>query len=176
MVDETACRDSVTAPGGPTMTKDGWISVLRLATKWEFLGFRALAISELEGELKDPIERILLARAFDVPQWLYLGYEALVMRDAVVSLEEAESIGYPTTIRLCQLREEMQKGIWGGIQGEAPEASPRFSASDAIRKKFCEELPDAGLTKTEEENKESRASSPTKPVRRCKTCKRVLKK
>jgi hypothetical protein len=158
---ETACSDSVTAS---TRTKDSCISILRLATKWGYAGFRALAISKLNDELKDPIEDILLGRAFGIPQWLYLGYKALATRDAAVSLEEAESIDYPTAIRLLQIREEIQRTPCACCLPPFPHLSP----SDAIKRKFQEELSGVEITETEKEDEKYQPSSPTNTARKGK--------
>ncbi|KAJ7876093.1 hypothetical protein B0H14DRAFT_2501466 [Mycena olivaceomarginata] len=95
------------SPKTPTLSKDEWISVLKLANLWDFIEVRNLAIEQLTsyaGSL-DCIERILFARQFDVSAWLQSGYVELARRKAVVSAEEAGKIGWETALQICQLRE-----------------------------------------------------------------------
>jgi len=95
-----------------TMTKEGWVSVLRLATMWIFKEIRALAIDKLSKLTMDPIEQILLAKEYNVPQWLRSGYDTVARRSDILSLVEAEKLGYLTTIRLFQLREQARTDGW----------------------------------------------------------------
>jgi hypothetical protein len=99
--------DRTAVPKTPTLSKDEWISVLKLANLWDFIEVRNLAIEQLTsyaGSL-DCIERILFARKFDVSAWLQSGYVELARRKAVVSAEEAGKIGWETALQICQLRE-----------------------------------------------------------------------
>ncbi|KAK7024965.1 hypothetical protein R3P38DRAFT_3193884 [Favolaschia claudopus] len=78
------------------MTKDGWIAVLKLSTMWRFIDARKLAIRQLQDRAGiDPIERILLARQYDVAPWL-----------RTISRDEAAKIGWQTAFFLGQLREK----------------------------------------------------------------------
>ncbi|KAJ7887243.1 hypothetical protein B0H14DRAFT_2337871, partial [Mycena olivaceomarginata] len=60
----------------PSVPKDHWIFVLRLATLWRFLDIRNLAIRHLDTQVKKGAEGIVLARRYRVAQWLRSGYEA----------------------------------------------------------------------------------------------------
>ncbi|KAJ6581992.1 hypothetical protein B0H19DRAFT_1019018 [Mycena capillaripes] len=89
-----------------SMVKDDWISVLKLSTLWYFLDARDLAIKQLNGRADiGSIERILLARQYDVAPWLRMGYTDLARREEGISLEDAEKIGWQVTVRLYQTRE-----------------------------------------------------------------------
>ncbi|KAF7356247.1 hypothetical protein MVEN_00956200 [Mycena venus] len=92
------------------MTKEEWVSVLKLSTQWYFLATRDLAIKQLD-KLPDmgSVERILLARQYDVPHWLKTGYTQLARRAAGISQEEAAQIGWETAFQLCQVREAAMK-------------------------------------------------------------------
>ncbi|KAF7356246.1 hypothetical protein MVEN_00956100 [Mycena venus] len=91
------------------MSKEEWISVLKLSTLWYFLDARELAIRQLDWIGLESVERILLARQYDVPGWLREGYEDLATRDEGISLEDAQKIGWETALRLYQTREMAQK-------------------------------------------------------------------
>lgn len=102
----------LTATPWLTMSKEEWISVLKLATMWNFKEIRALAISNLSKQTIDPIEQILLAKSYNVPQWLHSGYDAIAQRSRMLSLDEAEQLGYPTAIRVFQVREQARVDGW----------------------------------------------------------------
>ncbi|KAJ7763582.1 hypothetical protein DFH07DRAFT_395903 [Mycena maculata] len=91
----------------PTLPKDHWISVLKLATLWRLLGTRALAISHLDAEVKNDVEGINLARKYHVASWLRSGYEALARSThGTMSLADAEMIGWETATKIYRIREE----------------------------------------------------------------------
>jgi hypothetical protein len=93
-------------PKTPTLSKDEWISVLKLANLWDFIEVRNLAIEQLTlyaGSL-DCIERILFAREFDVSAWLRSGYVELARRKAIISREEGGRIGWDVALQISRLR------------------------------------------------------------------------
>ncbi|KAJ7876096.1 hypothetical protein B0H14DRAFT_2283410, partial [Mycena olivaceomarginata] len=99
--------DRTAIPKTPTLSKDEWVSVLKLANLWDFIEVRNFAIEKLTlyaGSL-DCIERILFARQFDVSAWLQSGYVELAQRKAFISSKEAEKIGWETALQICELRE-----------------------------------------------------------------------
>ncbi|KAJ7718601.1 hypothetical protein DFH07DRAFT_700851, partial [Mycena maculata] len=87
------------------LSKNEWISVLKLSTQWFFLDIRALAIENLSDTPIDAIERIILAKRYDVVDWLQAGYSELVRRPDSLSLEEAAEIGLAATVQIFQTRE-----------------------------------------------------------------------
>ncbi|KAJ6593369.1 hypothetical protein B0H19DRAFT_1246152 [Mycena capillaripes] len=95
-------------PKLPELKREEWISVLHLASLWDFLEVRDLAIQQLamyaEGTL-NATERIVLGRKYDVSSWLRSGYTELAKRKTPISLEEAAKIGWEVTLQICQLRE-----------------------------------------------------------------------
>jgi hypothetical protein len=88
------------------MTKDEWISVLKLSTQWRFIDTRNLAIQQLHSRLDlEDVERIQLAQQYDIADWLRMGYIHLVKRNRGMSQDEARKIGWETAFHLCQARE-----------------------------------------------------------------------
>jgi hypothetical protein len=88
------------------MTKDEWISVLKLSTQWYFLDIRDLAIKQLSNRTDiGSVDRILLARQYDVPVWLRMGINELAQCHEGISREDAEKIGWETALQLCRVRE-----------------------------------------------------------------------
>ncbi|KAJ7786708.1 hypothetical protein B0H14DRAFT_3893628 [Mycena olivaceomarginata] len=55
------------------------------------------------------IERISLARQYQVGIWLRAGYNYLAMRDGDISRAEAETIGWETALLITQIRERAWK-------------------------------------------------------------------
>ncbi|KAJ6564345.1 hypothetical protein B0H19DRAFT_1140844 [Mycena capillaripes] len=91
----------------PTLSKDHWISVLKLATLWRLLATRALAIRHLDAEVKNGTEGIVLARKYHVASWLRSGYTALSRgAHGVMSLADAEIVGWETATKIYCIREE----------------------------------------------------------------------
>ncbi|KAJ7477479.1 hypothetical protein FB451DRAFT_1242560 [Mycena latifolia] len=91
----------------PTLSKDHWISVLKLATLWRLLATRALAIRHLDAEVKNGAEGIVLARKYHVASWLRSGYTALSRgAHGAMSLADAEMIGWETATKIYRVREE----------------------------------------------------------------------
>ncbi|KAF7309862.1 hypothetical protein MIND_00358300 [Mycena indigotica] len=85
--------------------KDDWISVLKLSTMWFFIAARDLAITRLDTHNLSPVERIVLARQYDVSKWLRSAYTELCTREEGITLADAETIGYRTTVQMYQVRE-----------------------------------------------------------------------
>jgi hypothetical protein len=73
---------------------------------WNMDAIRELAIIQLSTTPSDPVARITLGKAYNVPLWLRLGYLHLILRQAPLSFEEGEKIGWRTAIQLCHLRED----------------------------------------------------------------------
>ncbi|KAJ7655374.1 hypothetical protein B0H17DRAFT_1021590 [Mycena rosella] len=94
-------------PKTPTLTKDEWMSVLKLATLYRFLELRELAIQELatHAQSLDCMQRVALGKQYDVAAWIRSGYTDLARRDAPISLEESSTIGWELTLRIYQARE-----------------------------------------------------------------------
>ncbi|KAF7370263.1 hypothetical protein MSAN_00657500 [Mycena sanguinolenta] len=104
-----------------SMPKDEWISVLKLSTQWYFLDARDLAIKQLNDRPDiGGVERILLARQYDVATWLRKGYNDLAKREEGLSLEDAAKIGWETTVRLYQTREAAIKSYPGNQYTHSP--------------------------------------------------------
>ena len=104
-----SARDVVT---GDLSTLDEWTSVLALATKWEFDAHRALAIDRL-SRLGTPIDRIVLARTYDIPNWLDEEYYRLCVREEALTLEEGRRLGMEDVILLAELRQRVRAHAWG---------------------------------------------------------------
>jgi hypothetical protein len=87
------------------LSKDEWLSVLKLSTRWLFNDLRKMAIEELARSDLDPIEKIQLGKQYSVEAWLLSGCHELISRDAVISIEDAEKIDWKVAINLYIIRD-----------------------------------------------------------------------
>ncbi len=97
-------------------TKEEWISVLSLATRWDFTSIRELALSRLHSNSftasaqlnLSPADRIVLGLRFDVSEWLLPAYSELCMRTEALTLEEGEILGMQNVINIAQARQAIR--------------------------------------------------------------------
>jgi hypothetical protein len=84
------------------------MSTLTLATKWHYLGIRKAALQALQKMRRSAIEKVTLGRALKISRWLIEGYQELSNINDTKSIteEEAATIGWETTVKLQQIREE----------------------------------------------------------------------
>jgi hypothetical protein len=87
------------------LTEEEWGSVLKLANMWGFSEIRERAIQEMSKTRKQPADGILLGKEYRVVQWLLNGVAELVIRDVMISEEEAEKLGLKMVLKLCGVRE-----------------------------------------------------------------------
>ncbi|KAI0629687.1 hypothetical protein C8Q77DRAFT_1025903, partial [Trametes polyzona] len=88
---------------------DEWTSILSLATRWDFASVRALAIRQLQALDMAPVDRVLLAREFDIGgRWALAAYTALCERPAPLSVAEASRLGVETAAVVAQIREQIR--------------------------------------------------------------------
>ncbi|KDQ53596.1 hypothetical protein JAAARDRAFT_209942 [Jaapia argillacea MUCL 33604] len=90
-------------------TVDEWTSVLALATKWSFTTIRSLAIREL-FPLASPIDKIVVGRQYDIPEWLQDAYIAVCERPEALTKKEGERLGLDEVIKISQLRQDVRTG------------------------------------------------------------------
>ncbi|KAJ2930138.1 hypothetical protein H1R20_g6952, partial [Candolleomyces eurysporus] len=87
------------------LSKDEWLSVLKLSTRWLFNNLRKKAIEELACSDLGPIEKIQLGKEYNIEAWLLSGCSDLVSREPVISIEDAEKIDWKVAINLYIIRD-----------------------------------------------------------------------
>ncbi|KAH9925352.1 uncharacterized protein BXZ73DRAFT_50084 [Epithele typhae] len=94
---------------GPTRTYDKahWIAVLKLSTMWLFDTLRDTAIEEIARYVAAPLDRIELARTYDIPHWCEPAFAALCRQERL-SPEELERLGWNDGAKLVHVRESME--------------------------------------------------------------------
>ncbi|KAI0030314.1 hypothetical protein K488DRAFT_28206, partial [Vararia minispora EC-137] len=87
-------------------SRSEWTDVLKLASRWSFHSIRALAIRRLEAFLRDsPLDRLVLARACDVPQWVTPALKNLSMREEPLRESELLQMGCGDIAIIAEVRE-----------------------------------------------------------------------
>jgi len=89
-----------------------WVSVLHLATRWEFNDIRMLVIKELQTLPMDPIDKIVLSAQYGITNsWALKAYAAICQRTRPISVEEARKLGVETAARIAQIRERLLRRV-----------------------------------------------------------------
>ncbi|CAE6463428.1 unnamed protein product [Rhizoctonia solani] len=91
---------------GPTL-----VSSLRLATAYEYPELRNFSVNNIDrlgASAFSPIQRIQLAREFDLTTWDESAFQELATRDEPITKEEARELGFEKFQELAQAREEVK--------------------------------------------------------------------
>ncbi|KAF8068024.1 hypothetical protein FPV67DRAFT_1357312, partial [Lyophyllum atratum] len=88
-----------------TLSDDEWISVLKLSTMWKMLDIRRMAIEHLTAAPMSLADRIVLARAYSIVDWLRASYTTLAAIVTDISPEDAAKIGLETVFKLHRAHE-----------------------------------------------------------------------
>jgi hypothetical protein len=111
-----------------SVSKDEWISVLKISTLWRCFSLRGIAIQALESQSPSssllyvsflpvpnlgpgavtPMERVILGRKYSISSWVEAGYVALV-RKGEISDSEMEEIGAVESFKLMRIILEESK-------------------------------------------------------------------
>ncbi|KAL0573177.1 hypothetical protein V5O48_008788 [Marasmius crinis-equi] len=116
-----------------------WISVLKLATQWNFFALRKLSIHYLSSNKGFKyIDRIVFARKYSVPRWFVEGIATAAFAfDSQISHSDAERLGLSTTVSLYHLK--------GVVRGHARRHGLRSNISSLSTKLFSAELLDMNM-------------------------------
>ncbi|KAJ2912936.1 hypothetical protein MD484_g7494, partial [Candolleomyces efflorescens] len=96
--------------GSYPLTKEEWVGVLNLSTRWQMKKTRDLAIAELSSLLLTPLEKVTLAQAHKVAIWLKEGVNEMVEQEETLKPDELEAyIGLRTALRLMWIRDQLSK-------------------------------------------------------------------
>jgi hypothetical protein len=119
--------------------------VLHLAHRWDFSKIRGLAIGKL-AMLAEPVDRVVLAHAYAIPQWLAPAYQALCVREACLSDEEGAKLGLQDVLKIARTHSAMHTkgakldgtaqlalvnkvfGLGNGLPTVASESKPALSS------------------------------------------------
>ena len=100
---------------------------------WDFPELRQMAINGLSTQA-NLITKVVLARQYKIPKWLFAGYSGLVKRVEPISVAEAKKLGLDTAIRIFHIREARlsRQPVFRGISDTEFEKD--------IRRAFAKEL------------------------------------
>ncbi|KAJ3536484.1 hypothetical protein NMY22_g6024 [Coprinellus aureogranulatus] len=93
----------------PDLSKEGWISVLKLSRLWEMSEVAGIAIEKISNYPLKPVEKVKLGKEHGVPTWLKEGYTALVDDLSKASLSEMTGLGWETSFRILWARDEIAR-------------------------------------------------------------------
>ncbi|KAI0031500.1 hypothetical protein K488DRAFT_36421, partial [Vararia minispora EC-137] len=85
-----------------------WSNVLKLSTRWSFRSIRALAIRRLEPMLSSPLDRLALARSYDVAHWVEPALFELVLREKSLNTAEVARMTHSDTAFVAMAREALR--------------------------------------------------------------------
>jgi hypothetical protein len=85
---------------------------------------------------------IALGKKYSVGQWLRVGYKELVMRVSDITLREVEEIGYPSSIHIFRVREQMCKKHWDTRPSSWSTYSTSRWDAEVVRQAIEEEFKD----------------------------------
>ncbi|KAF8963593.1 hypothetical protein BDZ97DRAFT_1758440 [Flammula alnicola] len=80
-----------------------WVSVLKIATQWEFASIRRLSIDCLSKNLATA-DRVAIGKCYDVQQWLVPAYTDLCIREQPLGLNEGQKLGMEDVIEIYRIR------------------------------------------------------------------------
>ncbi|KAF9558103.1 hypothetical protein CPC08DRAFT_23399 [Agrocybe pediades] len=100
---------------------DEWISVLHLATMWDFKKIRTTAINRLQSDFfpqKSAAEKITVGRKYQVVDWIKDGYKALCQEPAqtleeMKRLKEAHGLDWEDIAKIYFVRHKLQREYTG---------------------------------------------------------------
>ncbi|CAE6395904.1 unnamed protein product [Rhizoctonia solani] len=94
------------------------VSALRISTDYDFPNLRDYAIRELGKASLGAIQRIQIAREFGLASWEAPAYSELSRREAALTQEEAQILGFSAFTTIVQAREEeiLKRGMVLGKQ------------------------------------------------------------
>ena len=76
---------------------------------WQFQDIRTKAIKAMEDPMlgmdADPVYQIVVARKFDVPEWLVPSLNALVQREKPLDLSDGVRLGMEWALKVAEARE-----------------------------------------------------------------------
>ncbi|KZV76885.1 hypothetical protein PENSPDRAFT_660846 [Peniophora sp. CONT] len=88
-----------------------WTAVLRVASMWNFEAVKRLAVKQLD-ERVSPLQRLVLARAYDLSGWLERAFVDLILLEELPSWEEMERLNVQLKdfARVTTAREAIVRG------------------------------------------------------------------
>jgi len=135
------------------LSYDQWRSVLHLSSIWGLTSLRNLALKSMDPP--NAFERLLLARKYNVDDWVLPALSALCERRLPVSLEEARQMDIEDVVLIATVREEIRDNK---LPINMAGISRRIQAAQTKMLLLHEESDDGSLVEPEENAAEKQLS------------------
>ena len=120
----------------PNDSLSQWLTLLSISTRLRFDRLRDHAVECIEESKTalDPVDKLVLAIKYKIPEWLAPAYAALCQRPNCLEEWEAEKIGLKKTVQIARAREAFREASY---RSRAPSPvycwrAPTPSAAPAI--------------------------------------------
>jgi len=88
-----------------SLSPEEWTSVLKLSSMWQFHKIRTSAIRNMEKITIDLVDKVVIARRFDISTWLVPTLNALIQRETPIELSEGNRLGMEWALKVAEVRE-----------------------------------------------------------------------
>ncbi|KAG8942095.1 hypothetical protein FRC03_003652 [Tulasnella sp. 419] len=111
-IESTLCiLDARWFKGEPSLTAEQWKAILRMTSLWDFAELRKVTVEKIGSMNFPPMESIILAREYQVQEWLKPAYVALCTRETPLTAEEGALLGVDFFAGLTEIREQLLKSF-----------------------------------------------------------------
>ncbi|KZV63576.1 hypothetical protein PENSPDRAFT_589692, partial [Peniophora sp. CONT] len=110
-------------------TVKDWSGILRMAYLWKFPDIRSLAVEKLR-DLAPPVERLVLARQYDIPSWLETARSELYTREEPLNISEAQRLDIEDVVKIFTTREA---ALTATVESLRQPLEPRGSGERSVR-------------------------------------------
>jgi len=115
-----------------------WLSILHLATRWQFDGVKELTIAALEQIEIEGVEKIAIYHNYNINKHLLVpSYMAVCRREKPLSLMEGSKLGMETVLRIAEARERLrQQAMESGVRSPTYEDFGDDETEKLVRELF----------------------------------------
>lgn len=100
-------------------TSENWFRILSLASIWQFPVVKRLAVTHLEQQPCNAVEKIAVYHACSLDEALLLSsYVELCQREDLIEEDEANMLGMPTVLKLVRVREHIWRVLVEGRRSD----------------------------------------------------------
>ncbi|TFK61055.1 hypothetical protein BDN72DRAFT_828546 [Pluteus cervinus] len=86
---------------------DEWASILKVSHLWEFKAIFKLALQKIKP-LSASVDKVVLGKAYNIPEWATEGRVQLCRRDEPITLEEAIRMGMEEVVNISKTRHHIR--------------------------------------------------------------------
>lgn len=135
-------------------TRSEWTTVLKLADLWSFASVRARAIRKLDARVT-AFERIVLARAYEIEEWIDKALYDLCAREEPVTVDEMREMTYEDIAFVAEVRERAR----APAELSTEDISSRISDYIARRRDLSQESDEEEVPNNEDETSENETNA-----------------